>query len=320
MAHLWDHLVLAPWVRDALAGGAPVVALESTLISHGLPYPHNLRAALLAEEAVRAQGATPATVALRDSRIRVGLERDDLEELAATRDVVKVSRATLAGSLGRPGWGGTTVSATMIVARLAGIDLFATGGIGGVHRGGERSLDISADLDELARTPVAVVCAGPKSLLDVGRTLEVLETRGVPVVGWGTHELAGFLSRDSGHRAPLVVHDEQEAARLLLRHDALGLGTGILLCVPPPESSALPRGEVEDAVVQATREADAEGVHGAASTPWVLSRMAHITGGRSLVANVALIEQNATVAARIAQALARLRSEGREAGRPGRGG
>lgn len=314
MAHVSGYLVLAPRVRDALTRGAPVVALESTLISHGLPHPHNLRAALLAEEAVRAQGATPATVALHDSSIRVGLEADELEELAATRDAVKVSRATLAGSLGRSGWGGTTVSATMIVARLAGIDLFATGGIGGVHRGGERSLDISADLDELARTPVAVVCAGPKSLLDVGRTLEVLETRGVPVVGWGTHELAGFLSRESGHRVPLVVHEEQEAARLLLRHDTLGLGSGILLCVPPPEGSALPRGEVEEAVAQATREAEAAGVQGADSTPWVLSRVAHITAGRSLTANVALIEQNAAVAARIAVALTRMRVEGRDAG------
>ena len=189
-------------VAAALAGGRPVVVLESTLITHGLPYPENLAAALRSEEAVRAGGAVPATVALHDGRILVGLTPFQLEELAQVSGVPKVSRQNLAGVLGRAGWAGTTVSATMIAAQLAGIGVFATGGIGGVHRGGQDSMDISADLDELARTPVAVVCAGPKSILDVPRTLEVLETRGVPVVAWGTDELPGFFSRSSGSRAP----------------------------------------------------------------------------------------------------------------------
>ena len=193
-----DLLVLAPEVEDALAAGLAVVALESTIITHGLPRPQNLQAALAAEAAVRAAGAIPATIATRDGRIRVGLDADELAQLAGADGIPKVSRQNLAGVLTRRGWGGTTVSATMIAAALAGIDVFATGGIGGVHRGGEATLDISADLDELARTPVTVVCAGPKSILDVGRTLEALETRGVPVVAWQSDEVAGFYSRSSG--------------------------------------------------------------------------------------------------------------------------
>lgn len=291
-------------VADALADRRPVVALESTLVTHGLAYPANLEAARRSEAAVLAAGAVPATVATHDGRILVGLDGDQLQQLAQARGVPKVSRQNLSGVLGRPGWAGTTVSGTMIASALAGIRVFATGGIGGVHRGGEDSLDISADLDELARTPVAVVCAGPKSILDVGRTLEVLETRGVPVVGWATDELPGFFSRTSGYRAPLRVDDASEAAALMERHAALALGSGILFCVPLPESAAIPRDEMETVIEAAVRDVEARGIHGPASTPAVLSRVAELTDGRSVAANLALIEHDASVAARIAVALA----------------
>ena len=305
-----DLLLIHPEVRAALGDGAPVVALESTITTHGLPRPDNLMAARLAEAAVRSAGAVPATVATRDGRILVGLDADALAELAGARDIPKVSRQNLAGVLARRGWGGTTVSATMIAADLAGIPVFATGGIGGVHRGGESSMDISADLGELARTPVAVVCAGPKSILDVGRTLEALETRGVPVVAWGSDEVAGFYSRSSGHRAPLRVDDAQEAARLIAIQRRLGLGTGVLLTVPLPEDVALPADEVAAAVEQAEADARVAGIHGPASTPFVLGRVAELTAGRSVRANLRIIEQDAAVAGRIAVALAS-RGEGR---------
>jgi pseudouridine-5'-phosphate glycosidase len=287
-----------------------VVALESTLITHGLPVPDNLAAARRAEDAVRAAKAVPATVAIRSGRILVGLEAGELEELSGVQDVPKVSRQNLAGVLLRDGWAGTTVSATLIAAHLAGIAVFATGGIGGVHRGGERSLDISADLDELARTPVAVVCAGPKSILDVPRTLEALETRGVPVVAWRSDDVAGFHSRSSGYRAPLRVDGAREAAALIDRQRRLGLASGILFTVPPPEDVALPRDEVEAYVEQASREAELAGVHGPASTPWVLSRLAELTEGRSVRTNLALIEHDAAVAGAIAAALSALPGAG----------
>jgi pseudouridine-5'-phosphate glycosidase len=297
-------------VADAIASGRPVVALESTLITHGLPPPHNLDAATRAEAAVRAAGAVPATVAIHDGHIRVGLAPSELEGLAAARQPAKVSARDLAAALGRPGWSGTTVSATMIAAARLAIRVFATGGIGGVHRGGQMSLDISADLAELARTRVAVVCAGPKSILDVGRTLEVLETAGVPVVGWGTDEVPGFFSRSSGWPAPARVDRAAEAAALLARQWALGLG-GVLFCVPPPEAEALPRAEVDTVIEAALRDADAAGIHGPASTPFVLGRVAELTAGRSVSANLALIEHNATVAAQIAVAWSELLGSGR---------
>ena len=305
-----------------------MVALESTLITHGLPPPRNLDAARRAEAAVRAAGAVPATVAMRDGRILVGLTPDELESLGtaaglakvSSRDEfaagsaagrpAKVSTRDLAAALGRAGWSGTTVSATMIAAHRSGIRVFATGGIGGVHRGGELSLDVSADLAELARTPVAVVCAGPKSILDVGRTLEVLESSGVPVVGWGTDEVPGFFTRSSGWPTSGRVDSAEEAAALLSRQWALGLG-GVLFCVPLPEDEALPRAEAEAAIEAALRDADAAGIHGPASTPFVLRRVAEVTGGRSVAANLALIEHNAGVAAEIAVALSELlRSDG----------
>lgn len=299
-----DLIQLSPAVTTALADGAPVVALESTLITHGLPHPDNVAAARRAEAAVRDAGAVPATVALHDGRILVGLDEEQLEGIGQARGVPKVSRQNLAAVLGRPGWAGTTVSATMIAARLAGIEVFATGGIGGVHRGGEDTLDISADLEELAQTPVSVVCAGPKSILDVPRTLEVLETRGVPVVGWGTDEVPGFFARTSGHRAPARVDTAEQAASLVRRQRALGLDGGILFCVPIPETAAIAREEMEAVIERAVRETEAAGIHGPAATPAVLSRVAELTDGRSVVANLALIEHDASVAASLAVALA----------------
>ena len=297
-------LEIAPRIADAVADGRPVVALESTLITHGLAAPMNLDAARRAEAEVRAGGAEPATVAVFDGRIRVGLSEAELEALSEAPAPRKASRATLALALKEGGWAGTTVSATMIAAHLAGIRVFATGGIGGVHRGGERTLDVSADLDELARTPMLVVCAGPKSVLDVDLTLEYLETRGVPIVGWGTRQLAGFYSRDSGRTLAGSVRDAQDTAHLATVHWALGLTTGIVVAVPLPAEAALPRDEADRAITQAISDSESAGIHGPAATPWVLARVAELTAGRSVAANLALIENNARVAAQIASALA----------------
>lgn len=297
-------LDLAPRVLDALGRGTPVVALESTLITHGFARPLNLDAARRAEAAVRAVGAEPATIAVHDGRLLVGLDDAALAELAGAEQPHKASRATLAAALRGGGWAGTTVSATMIAAHMAGIRVFATGGIGGVHRGGERSMDISADLDELARTPVLVVCSGPKSILDVELTLEYLETRGVPVIGWGTHELAGFWSRTSGRTLVASVADADEAAALAAAHWQLGLESGLIVAVPVPAGAALERNEADAAIERALAEATDAGVHGPAATPWVLNRVAQLTEGRSVEANLALIENNARVAAEIAQVIA----------------
>jgi pseudouridine-5'-phosphate glycosidase len=285
------------------------VALESTLITHGLAWPRNLEAARRAEAAVRAAGAEPATIAVGGGRVHVGLDDAQLEELARA-DPMKASRGTLALALESGGWAGTTVSATMILAARAGISVFATGGIGGVHRGGAASLDVSSDLDELARTQVLVVCSGPKSILDVDLTLEYLETLGVPVVGWKTLELAGFYSVGSGRVLAGSVDGADSAAALARRHWGLGLAGGLVVAVPVPESAALPREVADGAVARAVREADEAGVHGPASTPWVLARVAELTDGRSIEANLALIENNARVAAEIAVALAAVRPRG----------
>jgi pseudouridylate synthase len=283
----------------------PRVALESTLITHGLAWPRNLEAAHRAEAAVRAAGAEPATIAIGGGEVLVGLDESQLEELAQAEAPIKASRGTLALALESGGWAGTTVSATMILAARAGIAVFATGGIGGVHRGGAQSMDISADLDELARTPVLVVCSGPKSILDVDLTLEYLETRGVPIVGWGTRELAGFYAVGSGRMLAGSVAGADEAAALARRHWGLGLATGLVVAVPVPAAAALPRDVADAAIAQAIESAAAAGVHGPASTPWVLARVAELTGGRSVEANLALIENNARVAGEIAVALAR---------------
>jgi pseudouridine-5'-phosphate glycosidase len=302
-----DRLAVADEVAAALAAGRPVVALESTLISHGFAYPDNLAVAGASEAAVRDSGATPATVAIRDGRLLVGLAPDDLEALATAErgSVEKAARPSLAAALARRGWAATTVSATMIAAHAAGIRSFATGGIGGVHRsaGPGPSLDISSDLDELARTPLAVVCAGPKAILDVPNTLEVLETRGVPVVAVGQDELPGFYARSAGVPAPHAAADEAAAAALVRAHLALGLGSGILVCVPVPAADALPDDVARHAIDQASREAEAAGIHGPDLTPWLLARIAAITDGASVRANTALIVNNARVAGRIAAAL-----------------
>ena len=315
-AALRARLDISPEVAVALAAGRPVVALESTLISHGLPFPRNVEVAVASEAAVRESGAMPATIAIRDGRILVGLDRDALETLATAPGVRKVARPTLAGALAAGGWGATTVSATMLAAHAAGIRVFATGGIGGVHAGAFEpaagpdnrlrppSLDVSVDLEELARTPVVVVCAGPKAILDVPATLEVLETRGVPVVVIGTDELPGFFSCGSGIPAPQSVPDVAAAAALAALHLEL-LGSGLLICVPVPAADELPRPEALAAITQATAEAEAAGVQGPALTPWVLRRVADLTDGRSVRANTALIINDARIAGRLAAALAR---------------
>jgi len=310
-----DHLSIRPEVADALAGGRPVVALESTLISHGLPYPSNVDVARASDAAVRESGAVPATVAIRDGRILVGLDDAALEGLATAPlgSVLKAARPSLAAALTRAGWSATTVSATMIAAHAAGIGVFATGGIGGVHRGAlggpggsqPPTFDISSDLEELAKTPMVVVCAGPKAILDVPATLEVLETRGVPVVAIGQADLPGFTARSSGIPAPWSVPDVDGAAELARAHLALGLGSAIVLCVPVPADVALPDETARRVAEQAAREADAAGVHGPALTPWLLARVAVITNGASVRANTALIVNDARVAGQIAVRLAR---------------
>jgi len=308
MTGLLDRLDVAPEVARALAARVPVVALESTLISHGLPYPANLEVAIAAGEAVRNAGAIPATIAIRDGRILVGLSDGALLALATAPEgaVQKAARPSLAMALERAGWAATTVSATMIAAHTAGIHTFATGGIGGVHLPGPggTSWDVSSDLEELARTPVAVVCAGPKAILNVAATLEVLETRGVPVLAIGQPDLPGFFARSAGVRAPISVADEAAAAALVSTHLGLGLGSGILVCVPVPAADALPEAVVRDAVAQAVAEAETQGIGGPELTPWLLSRIGELTDGASIRANAALIANNAAVAARLAVALA----------------
>jgi pseudouridine-5'-phosphate glycosidase len=306
--------MVAPEVAAALAEGRPVVALESTLISHGLPYPQNLEVASASEAAVReTTDAVPATIAVRDGRLLVGLDRRALEALATAPagSVRKAARPSLAVALAEGGWAATTVSATMIAAFAAGIRVFATGGIGGVHRGAldaspsgaPPSFDISSDLDELGRTAMAVVCAGPKAILDVPATLEYLETRGVPVITVGQTEVPGFFARSSGIPSPAVADDVNAAAAIVAAHLGLGVGSGALVCVPVPADMALPDDVARDAVDHAVVDAEAAGVVGPALTPWLLARIATLTDGRSVPANTGLIVNNARVAASLAAAL-----------------
>jgi pseudouridine-5'-phosphate glycosidase len=306
---LRERLLVSPEVADALLAGGPVVALESTLISHGLPYPQNVAVARASEAAVRAAGATPATVAIHAGRILVGLDDAALEALATAPagSVLKAARPSLAAGIASEGWAATTVSATMIAAHAAGIRVFATGGIGGVHRGAFGAApthDVSTDLEELARTPVAVICAGPKAILDLPLTLEYLETRGVPVVAIGQAEVPGFYSTSSGIAAPHVVPGVAEAAWLVATHFGLGLGSGILLCTPVPTAAALPLDDARIAIERALAEGEAAGIHGPETTPWLLARIAELTNGASILANTALIENDARVAGLIAVALA----------------
>jgi pseudouridine-5'-phosphate glycosidase len=312
-AALAERLALAPEVETALRENRPVVALESTLISHGLPYPANLDVARRSEAAVRDAGAVPATIAIHDGRLLVGLTDADLDALATAPpgSVRKAARPSLAAALAADGWAGTTVSATMIAAHAVGIRVFATGGIGGVHRGALAgsgtagpTFDISSDLEELARTPMAVVCAGPKSILDVAATVEHLETRGVPVVAIGQSDVPGFYARSSGVRAPLSVPDVDAAAGVARIHLELGLGTAILLTVSVPATAALSREVASEAVERAIEEASSRGISGPALTPWLLARIAELTAGASVTANRALIVNNARVAGELAVRLA----------------
>lgn len=291
-------------VRDALDRGAPVVALETTILSHGMPYPRNVATAHEVEAIVREEGAVPATIAVGSGKIRVGLNAGDLERLGTAQDVLKLSRADLAYALATGREGATTVAATMLCAHLAGIRVFATGGIGGVHRGAENTFDISADLEEFARTPVAVVCAGAKALLDLPKTLEVLETRGVPVVAFASDEFPAFWSRTSGLRAPLRLDDAAEIAHFYRAQRALGVPAGIVVANPIGEADEIPADHMNAFIETAVAEANEAGVRGKAVTPWLLDRIFRLTNGASLDANVALVKNNARLAARIAVELA----------------
>jgi len=298
------ELIFHPEVEAALAEGRPVVALESTLITHGLAYPTNLEVARAMEGTVREEGAVPATIAILGGKITVGLADDELEYLGRRprQAVRKCSRRDLPIAVGRGEDAATTVAGTMVVAHKAGIEVFATGGIGGVHRG--HPFDVSADLIELGRTPVTVVCSGAKSILDLPLTLEVLETQGVPVVGYGTDTLPAFYSRSSGLPVDVRVEGAEDVAAIVRARRALGLAHATLVTVPVPIEEALPREEAEAAIEEAIRQADAAGIAGKAVTPFVLARVAELTAGRSQRANVALLVNNARVAARIACALA----------------
>jgi pseudouridine-5'-phosphate glycosidase len=294
----------SPEVADALATGRPVVALESTIITHGMPWPQNVETARAVEDVIRAEGAVPATIAVMSGKLHVGLADVELDRLARAKNVAKLSRADLAACIATGGTGATTVASTMIAAHLAGIRVFATGGIGGVHRGAEITFDVSADLDELAKTAVTVVCAGAKAILDLPKTLEALETRGVPVIGYRTDAFPAFWSRDSGLPAPLRMDEPAAIARAHRLRAALGLEGGQLIANPIPQEAEIPRAEMAPLVDQAVAAADAAGVRGKAVTPFILAHVLQATEGRSLTANVALVLSNARLAAAIAIALA----------------
>jgi pseudouridine-5'-phosphate glycosidase len=305
-------LVISLVVRDdvaaALQAHRPIVALESTVIAHGLPRPQNLETARAMEAAVRTEGAIPATIAIMDGCLIVGLSSEQLATFATSDGIAKVSRADLAAVRAARRSGATTVAATALIAALAGIRVFATGGIGGVHRGAELSFDISADLAEIARTPVAVVCAGAKAILDLPRTLEMLETLGVPVVGYRTSKFPAFYVEDSGLALQSRVETPAAAARLMQIHWELGLSSGIVFCNPPPTASALGKDEVDAWIAQSLQSAAAEGIRGKAVTPYLLDHLAKASHGQTLQTNIALLEHNARVAAQIAKAYSALHS------------
>lgn len=287
----------------AKEAGKPLVALESTIITHGMPFPENVETARKVEAIIREEGAEPATIAVLDGALHIGLEDDELDRLAQNENVLKLSRADFAHALASGKTGSTTVAATMIAAWLGGIDVFATGGIGGVHRGAESSFDVSADLLELARTDVIVVCAGAKAILDLPKTLEVLETQGVPVIGYRTDTLPAFWSRDSGLSVPIRLDKPDEIAEHARMRGALGLTGGTLVANPVPADAEIPAAEIAAHIETALAEAASRGVTGKDVTPFLLSRMLELTDGRSLETNIALIENNARLAARIALAM-----------------
>ncbi|MGB1250975.1 MAG: pseudouridine-5'-phosphate glycosidase [Candidatus Promineifilaceae bacterium] len=299
-------LELHPDVKSAIEAKQPVVALESTVITHGLPYPENIGVARAMEQVIRERGAVPATIAILDGTIFVGLSAEQLERLAQlpSDSVRKCSRRDLPMVMAQGGHGATTVAGTMIIAQLAGIELFATGGIGGVHRG--HPFDVSADLTELGRTPVTVVCSGAKSILDLPATREVLETQGVAVLGYQTDEMPAFFARSSGLAVDMRVDSAEATAQIIAARRSLSLETATLVTVPVPEGFEMEGELAEQAAVQAQAEADEQGIYGAASTPFLLKRLVELTDGKSLRANVALLKNNAAAAAEIAVALAKL--------------
>lgn len=298
---------LSPEVQHALQQGLPVVALESTIISHGMPYPDNVATALRVEAQVRAEGAIPATIAIMDGRLTAGLSGAEIEALGQKgREVTKVSRRDIPFVVAAAQTGATTVAATMLIAAMAGIRVFATGGIGGVHRGAAQSFDVSADLQELARTSVAVVCAGAKSILDLGLTMEYLETHGVPVVGYQTDHLPAFFTRGSPFRVPYRRDTALDLARVLHTKWALGLKGGVVIANPIPENFAMPQEVIDQAIEAALREAEKLGIGGKETTPFLLTRVNELTGGDSLAANIGLVLNNANLAASVAKALVTL--------------
>ncbi|WP_338846857.1 pseudouridine-5'-phosphate glycosidase [Massilia sp. W12] len=300
-----SYLEFSEEVQQARQQGRPVVALESTIISHGMPYPQNVQTAREVEAVVRAHGATPATIAILNGKIKIGLSGAELELLGRTgQDAHKVSRRDMPYVLTQGKVGATTVAATMICARMAGIEVFVTGGIGGVHRGAAQSFDISADLQELARTPVAVVCAGAKSILDLGLTLEYLETHGVPVLTIGQEEFPAFFSRESGFKGDFRLDAAEQQAAFIRCQWQLGMPAGVVLANPVPQEYALAREQIEGVIAQALQEADAAGVSGKQVTPFLLAKIEQLSGGRSLETNIALVKANAQAGARLACALA----------------
>ena len=298
-----NSIIFSKPVEEALKAGAPVVALESTIITHGMPAPENVDTALAVEAAITERGAVPATIAVMDGNLHIGLTRDQLQHLAVSTNVMKLSRADFAYAIAAGETGSTTVAATMMAAELAGIKVFATGGIGGVHRGAESSFDISADLEELSRTNVIVVCAGAKAILDIPKTLEVLETNGVPVIGFGTDELPAFWSRKSGIQVPLRMNAANEIAHHAKTRTQLGINGGTLIANPVPVESEIEQSVISLHIEKALSEAETKGISGKEVTPFLLSRIVELTDGASLTTNIALIVNNARVAADIAVAL-----------------
>ena len=301
------YLDVNPEVAAAIAEGKPVVALESTIISHGMPYPQNVETALNVERIIRENGAVPATIAIIGGRLKAGLTAEEIEYFGKKGlGITKASRRDLAVLCARGEDGATTVTTTMIIAHMAGIKIFATGGIGGVHRGAETTMDISADLEELGQTPVMVVCAGAKSILDLGLTLEYLETKGVPVIGYGTKELPAFYTRTSGFQVDYRVDSAEELAKIFKAQHALGMKGGMLVANPIPEEYAMPLDTINAAIDQAISECNEKGIHGKETTPFLLARVAELTGGNSLASNIRLVYNNAKVAAQTAVAYCNL--------------
>ncbi len=295
------YLDIHPQVAAAIAEGKPVVALESTIISHGMPYPQNVETALAVEKIIRENGAVPATIAIIGGRLKAGLTPEEIEYFGKKGTKIhKASRRDLAVLCARGEDGATTVTTTMIIAHMAGIKVFATGGIGGVHRGAETTMDISADLEELGQTPVMVVCAGAKSILDLGLTLEYLETKGVPVIGYGTDELPAFYTRQSGFGVDYRIDTPQELAAAFKASQDMGLKSGMLVTNPIPEEFAMPKEAIDQAIDRAISECNAKGIHGKQTTPFLLARVAELTGGDSLASNIKLVFNNARVAAQTA--------------------